>query len=238
MDKFVIRFSSSSQVDTTNIDNSEKQFSQTIKNPKYVFCQFLARKNAFDSSIALPSATATSEDRDSGSAFVLNGFSEWQMGTERVRFHEKCTLQHNSNQPLLTDRQLYNLHLQLSNSLSSIQLSYILQYIDDIISKEHQKITCRHNKKLDGLKSKKDRFSANNPQANLHQFHLLIVAVNEIVSLVPSDAQKNIVKSIKDALYFSLIVDETSDVSVKEQLSICFRYLDKNLQVEEVFMGF
>jgi hypothetical protein len=37
---------------------------------------------------------------------------------------------------------------------------------------------------------------------------------------------------------FSIIVDETSDVSNIEQLSFCLRYVDDELQIKERFLGF
>ena len=37
---------------------------------------------------------------------------------------------------------------------------------------------------------------------------------------------------------FSLIADETSDISNKEQVSICIRYCDNSFHSEEVFLGF
>jgi len=37
-------------------------------------------------------------------------------------------------------------------------------------------------------------------------------------------------------MWFSLIVDETTDISVKEQVSICLRYVSKTFQVHEDFV--
>lgn len=33
-------------------------------------------------------------------------------------------------------------------------------------------------------------------------------------------------------------MDETSDITTKEEVSICFRFVDDNLQIKEMFMGF
>ena len=42
---------------------------------------------------------------------------------------------------------------------------------------------------------------------------------------------------IQDAKYYSMLVDETSDISVTEQVSVCFRLVDSNLLVHELFTG-
>ncbi|XP_049831381.1 uncharacterized protein LOC126272518 [Schistocerca gregaria] len=71
----------------------------------------------------------------------------------------------------LLNKQLYNLHLQLGNCLSSLQFSYILQYIQIITDKEQQKILYRHKKKLDNLEMKKGNLPSKNLHDSQHQFH-------------------------------------------------------------------
>jgi len=41
-----------------------------------------------------------------------------------------------------------------------------------------------------------------------------------------------------DAKYFAIIMDETTDASCTEQVSICIRYVTQNLQVQETFKAF
>ena len=43
---------------------------------------------------------------------------------------------------------------------------------------------------------------------------------------------------LKEAGPYALIADETMDISRKEQLSICVRYITGKLQVQERFLGF
>ena len=38
--------------------------------------------------------------------------------------------------------------------------------------------------------------------------------------------------------FFSIICDEYTDISNKEQLTICIRWVDKELQAHEDFLGF
>lgn len=41
-----------------------------------------------------------------------------------------------------------------------------------------------------------------------------------------------------NAGYYGIILDETADVANKEQISICFRIVHENFQIEELFFGF
>ncbi|KAL4091240.1 hypothetical protein QTP88_025962 [Uroleucon formosanum] len=49
---------------------------------------------------------------------------------------------------------------------------------------------------------------------------------NEIITICGNLIQENILKNIRNAKYFSILVDETKDVSRLEQMSFCVRYVD------------
>ncbi|KAL4108262.1 hypothetical protein QTP88_018493 [Uroleucon formosanum] len=49
---------------------------------------------------------------------------------------------------------------------------------------------------------------------------------NEIITICGNLIQENILKNIRNAKYFSILVDETQDVSRLEQMSFCVRYVD------------
>ena len=61
---------------------------------------------------------------------------------------------------------------------------------------------------------------------------------NEILRLYSHDILRRLVSKIQRAKFFSLIADETSDISRKEQVSICVRFVDEQFKIEEAFMGF
>ena len=48
----------------------------------------------------------------------------------------------------------------------------------------------------------------------------------------------HIVKEIQQAKYFSIMIDETTDISKLEQVSLVIRYTDDQVNVHERFMGF
>nr|XP_011459928.1 PREDICTED: zinc finger MYM-type protein 1-like [Fragaria vesca subsp. vesca] len=58
----------------------------------------------------------------------------------------------------------------------------------------------------------------------------------DIVNAAAVETTNVIIKDIGDA-FFSILVDESRDVSVKEQMTIIFRYVDKNGCVIESFIG-
>lgn len=62
--------------------------------------------------------------------------------------------------------------------------------------------------------------------------------VEEILNIFSNEILKDIISDVKAATYFPVILDETSDISGSEQVSISFRYVDNDLTVHEQFVGF
>ena len=52
------------------------------------------------------------------------------------------------------------------------------------------------------------------------------------------EVRATICEEIRKCLYFALMIDETQDISRREQGSVCIRYVDENLNVKERFLGF
>ena len=48
---------------------------------------------------------------------------------------------------------------------------------------------------------------------------------------------RQLIKEVAKAEVYAIIVDETTDVSRQEQVSVCVRYVKENLSVEELFLG-
>ena len=52
------------------------------------------------------------------------------------------------------------------------------------------------------------------------------------------DVLQTIARNIQQSKLYSIIGDETLDISNKGQLVLCIRWVDDNLQVHEDFVGF
>ncbi|KAG8171727.1 hypothetical protein JTE90_022423 [Oedothorax gibbosus] len=62
---------------------------------------------------------------------------------------------------------------------------------------------------------------------------------NDIIECIGVNLRSQIVENVKESKFFSIICDETTDVSRKEQLTFCVRYIDRrNCVTKEEFLGF
>ena len=74
------------------------------------------------------------------------------------------------------------------------------------------------------------------------QHYLSNTIQNELIHVVAREVEKNLLKQLKKAKYFSIILDCTPDVSHEEQLTVILRFVqcDKEQRaiVKEVFFGY
>jgi len=62
---------------------------------------------------------------------------------------------------------------------------------------------------------------------------------NEVNEAIGSVIEKKIVESIKSSKFYSILCDETTEISTEEQMTVCIRYVDlTNCVIQEDFLGF
>ena len=60
---------------------------------------------------------------------------------------------------------------------------------------------------------------------------------NEILKTMAMQVLRSIVESLRSVSFLTIMVDETTDISNKEQIVICFRWVDDKLESHEEFAG-
>jgi len=61
---------------------------------------------------------------------------------------------------------------------------------------------------------------------------------NQIIEICNNIILKQIVSKVNESKCFSILADETTDISTSEQLTLCVRYIDKDGNLNEDFLKF
>ena len=63
------------------------------------------------------------------------------------------------------------------------------------------------------------------------------VAISEYLNAISLWVQQGILRSLKEAAFYSILADESTDIATIEELSICFRWVDSSGSPVEHFLG-
>ena len=77
---------------------------------------------------------------------------------------------------------------------------------------------------VDWMKRKTDKYTAPDIQ-------------NEILKVMSHSILRQIANILQSAKFLTVLIDETTDISNKEQVVICFRWVDDKLMGHEEFVG-
>ena len=180
-------------------------------------------------------------------SFLTEGFANWKKATERFRDHQKSEchkisldLEVNLQKNYGNVNEMLNVETKKilqSNRLCLMKVMETLQYLcrqglaiqgnTDFASNFVQLLKLR-GKDVPSLpewiEKKNDEYLSHDAQ-------------NEVISIMANQLQRELLRDIGTS-FFSLIADEYTDISNNEQLVICLRWVDQNLEAHEDFLGF
>ena len=186
-------------------------------------------------------------EKNKEDTFLKMGFRNWKKALSTFNDHQKskchsAALTHEITVPLCGNvREMTNQAVADNMALNRRCFMKVLQNLQFL---SHQGLAFRGDESdensnfiqllklrsndvpelLDWLKKKTNRFTSHDVQ-------------NEIIMLMTHEIIRDISKNIQTT-YYSIICDEYTDISNKEQLTLCLRWVDQFLTIREEFIGF
>ncbi len=179
-------------------------------------------------------------------AFTVDGFANWKKGKEKFIEHEKSDLHRESVMKLMVACRQPPIDAQLLKAKENEQKEAYVALTGIVTSIKflaRQGLALRGHDSDDGnLQQLLKLRSTDIPElkrwlTGAKKHYTTSDIQNEILELMTHDIFREIASTVRVAKYYSLIVDETADISGHEQVSICLRYVDDNFCPEEAFVG-
>ncbi|XP_039279145.1 zinc finger MYM-type protein 1-like [Nilaparvata lugens] len=201
-----------------------------------VFCQTCKEAEAK----GLLQLTTKKED-----AFTTVGFSNWKKGLDKFRTHENTSV-HKEGVLKLSSLAKPSVAAQLNDQLNSdmkkarLALEIIfttVKYLcrQGLAIRGHEDINSNFLQLLELRKKDvpelKDWLGRSGYKWISHDVQ------NEIIDILGKSVVRSVLDKIKNSEHFSIIVDETSDISIHEQVSFCVRTVSDDLIINEDFIG-
>ena len=176
-------------------------------------------------------------------AFILDGFSNWKKARERLERHQVSEC-HSEAQLKLSMLRGPSVIQQLSSQATETQSqnrSMLLKLLSSLKFLLRQGMAIRGHKEVDGnliqlLKLRSSDAPGLKRWLDNRQY-LSHDIVNEMITLMGNTLLRKLLTRIREAQWFSIIADETRDISNHEQLSICIRWVNSAYEVQEDLIG-
>ena len=203
---------------------------------------------AVERNLLLP-ATANAERTKN--AFVVNGFSAWNRANDSFKKHEKSDFhiaaiigRDNLEQPSVIQGLSAAKKLEMDNARLALKKIF-----------ETVLVFGREGLPFRGSYDKDEKFEKSKFMRILQMRALDVPeldswlkrtsnkwvhhdSLEEISKLISHSILNEILSEVREAKYFSIMLDETSDITRLEQVSISVRYVTDQLVIHEKFMGF
>ncbi len=210
------------------------------------FCEICSHASEANVVSALSSA-----DQLTYSAYVVDGFCQWGKAVERFRSHEGSNYHRSAVEALASTKQGINVVAACSaGKLKQMKdaRTALLKILSSVQFLCMQGLAVRGHTDADSNLTQLLKLRSHDvPELNawLERTSYKWIShdiVNEMIELMAHTVLRRITQEIRQSNpdgFYTIMLDETSDISVREQVSRCFWFVSATtFEIHEVFVGF
>lgn len=185
-------------------------------------------------------------DQKSYNAFVKDGYSNWKHALDSFRSHERSNVHRKAVSSVISHRQGQDVSKMISAQYAQDKKDArfcLIKIIESIRFLAVQGLALRgHSEEKSNFTALLHLRSKDIPQLKSwlerSGYKWLSHDIqNEILSLLSLALQKILVMRVAKVPFYGIMVDDTTDISRKEQMSINFRIVEDDMKIDEIFMG-
>ena len=173
-------------------------------------------------------------------AFVRNGFNNWKKAHERFTKHEKSNSHKESVYKIHQMKISAGIGAQLDQQMKENQQLHhriLLKQLSSLRFLARQGLAVRGHEQIEGnliqLLLLRSEDCSELKQWIKEKHYLSSEILNEMLSLMGRSVMMQLLKNIREASIYSLIADEATDITNKEQLCISIRWVDSFCVIHE-----
>lgn len=206
-----------------------------------VFCLYCTKARNQNAFVRM---TAT-EEQNSLKTYTELGFTNWKKAIERFQTHERSKIHRAAIGVLTVSEMNVNVGAQIHTGkmeemkrarIALLKIFSTVRYLcqQGIAIRGHEdadsNIIELLNERAEETPELKSWLSRSTSKWLSHD------VLNEYIELLAKSVLKKILTRFRKK-YYGIMLDESQDVSIKEQMTVCFRYVDENFEINEDFVG-
>ena len=176
-------------------------------------------------------------------AFIKNGFCNWEKAKQTFKTHAKSKSHNHAVEKVTENVPLIDAQLCSQTEAEQKRARACLEVIfTSVMLLARQGLALRGHTDGEGnflqmLRTRARDVKGLSRWLGLKTTFTSPTVQNEILQMLSKSVVAEIADKIRIAKQFAVIADGTQDASRKEQLSLCFRYIDSEFEPHEVFLG-
>ncbi|ODM86584.1 Zinc finger MYM-type protein 1 [Orchesella cincta] len=176
--------------------------------------------------------------------FLSTGFCNWKKAIEKCKKHESSNY-HTTSLNKLAELQNVPIKQKLQTEALKVQETarlFLRKIITSVLFLAKQGLALRGNESDSGnflalMDLRSEDVEGLSAWLQRSKSFTSWAIQNEVLRIASHSLLRQVMKKIENAKYYSVIVDETTDSSVKEQVSLNIRIVDEDFEAQEYFMG-
>lgn len=177
-------------------------------------------------------------------SFLVKGFTNWKDATRIFARHENCEFHQISAAALANRVNVGDMLSKQAATEKQQNRQYLLKVLTSIRFLARQGLPFRGDGDETDSNLHQLLLLRGDDYPPIHQFlerqqlkYTAHEVQNELLSIMSQQILRGIALQIQKAVYFTVMIDETSDCSNKEQVVLVFRWVSEDLVAHEEFIG-